>query len=111
LLRPPSEAACPEALDIAIREDYTEDCAEHYRSEVALQIIQCAISFQLCSALIVSDLYLALISQLAIVRFTIIKLIIDMASQHSIHSSVAQFIQSNAVLQLAAILSDDHIDC
>jgi hypothetical protein len=46
---------------------------------------------------------------LAIVRFTTIKLIADIASQRPVHPSVTQFIESNVVSQLASILSDEPV--
>jgi hypothetical protein len=78
------------------------------RSEVALQIIQCALGYQLADVAIVTDLCRALNSQLPIVRFTVLKLIADLA-QHPIPAPVLGFIESNVMTQLLSLLQDERV--
>jgi serine/threonine-protein kinase ULK4 len=79
------------------------------KSEVALQIIQCALCYQICSVQIVADLCRALNSQLGLVRFTVVKLVADISTQRPIPTSVVAFIESNIVTQLLSLLQDEGI--
>ncbi|OHT16915.1 CAMK family protein kinase [Tritrichomonas foetus] len=77
------------------------------KSEVALQLIQCALCYNICDFSIVSDLCRALNSQLGIVRFTVVKIIADASSQKPFSDSLMQFIESNVLTQLIALLQDE----
>lgn len=79
------------------------------KSEVALQIIQCAFCYQICDISLISDLCRALNSQLGIVRFTVVKLVADASMQHPIHASLMQFIESNIMTQVLSLLQDEPI--
>ena len=77
------------------------------KSEVALQIIQCALCYQTCNISIVTDLCRALNSQLGNVRFAVVKLIADATTQKPIHQSVIAFIESNILTQCQSLLQDE----
>ena len=77
------------------------------KSEVALQIIQCALCYQTCNISIVTDLCRALNSQLGNVRFAVVKLIADATTQKPIHQSVISFIESNILTQCQSLLQDE----
>ncbi|KAK8883091.1 hypothetical protein M9Y10_045739 [Tritrichomonas musculus] len=79
------------------------------KSEVAIQIVQCAICYQLCDYSIVADLCRPLNSQLPTVRFAVVKLIADAASQKPFPQSVMSFIENNILNQILPLLQDEDI--
>ena len=76
------------------------------KSEVALQIIQCALCYNICDISIISDLCRALNSQLVSIRFTVVKLVADALSLRD--ENAINFVESNIVTQITALLQDEN---
>ena len=79
------------------------------KSEVIIQIVQCALCYQLCDISIVADMCRPINSQRAVVRFAVVKLVADASMQRPIHSSVKAFIENNIMTQILPLLQDE--DC
>jgi serine/threonine-protein kinase ULK4 len=77
------------------------------KSEVALQLVQCALCYQNCDLSIIVDLCRALNSQHATVRFAVMKLVADISSQRPVPSPVVQFTETNIMGQLGTLLQDE----
>lgn len=77
------------------------------KSEIVIQIVQCAICYQLCDFSIVADLCRPLNSQQSNVRFAVVKLIADAASQKPFPAAVLTFIENNILNQVLPLLQDE----
>ena len=69
-----------------------------------MQLIQCALCYNLCDISIIADLCRALNSQLENIRFTVVKLVADASSLHN--ESIIEFVENNIINQLQALLQD-----
>lgn len=77
------------------------------KSEVAIQIIQCALCYQLCDASIIAGMCRPLNSQQPRVRFAVVKLVADATMLKPIPTQVLTFVENNILSQLLALLNDE----
>lgn len=77
------------------------------KSEIAIQLIQCALCYNLCDISIITDLCRALNSQLENIRFTVVKLVADATSLKD--QSIIEFVENNIINQLMSLLQDQSL--